>query len=178
MGFSEKKIFAVVGIILVILAVGLAIGLVARHTVNPQSGATSPTVPMYNGRVLNDIYNPTVPQNAAPTNAQQVTPASTDPNLSTRSRLYAMSASASGFSPNSITVNEYDTVRINFTAADGDYDFSIPYLGVNFSTVPKGMTKLLMFNASGAGVFGFECNTACPQSGKIKGTLTIIPYKP
>lgn len=177
MDFDKKKILVVLGIVLAIIVVGLVIGFAVKKIGVPAGPAASSSEPMYNGRPLNELYNPEVPSNAAPTEAKQVGPASPDKSITIQSRLYDISASTQGFSPDTLTVNEYDTVRINFTAVDGAYDFSIPYLGVGFAPVPKGTTKLLVFTASGAGTFSFECGNACPASGKIKGSIIIIPYK-
>ena len=133
------------------------------------SGAT------YQGYQVKDIYSASVPQDATVTPAQSVTPASPSKTLPTKNRTYTLKATKSGFEPNALTVNAFDTVTLEFTAADGTYDLAIPYLGVSFAPVVQGTTKELVFTASGSGTFAFMCKNACPASGAIQGSLTVIP---
>ncbi len=141
------------------------------------SEAHSTTTPMYAGQKVADIYSAAIPTNATVTQAISVVPASPDSSLLTKNRTYKISASASGFDPSSFTVNAFDTVTLDFTAVDGNYDLSIPYLGIYFYPVQKGQMKELILTPTDSGVFTFECRDYCPKSGTIKGTLTVIPQK-
>jgi len=176
----DKKTIMIAAGVAVVLAVGIVwyfSGGKALLTGSTGGEAKAPEEPMYEGRPLKEIYSPTVPKGETVNDqaAKSVVPASPNSNLSTKARTFDVKASMNGFEPDSITVNAYDTVQIDFTALGGDYDFTIPYLGINFATVPAGQTKPLVFNASGAGTFTFECSKNCPKSGVIRGTLVIIP---
>lgn len=121
------------------------------------------------------IYSPQVPQNAVLTKPKSEAPASANPNLTTKIKFFDMKATSAGFSPNSITVNKGDSLRVNFTAQDGDYDLSIPYLGASFSVIKKGTARELPIDTSTPGTFVFECSSYCPSGGKIQGTLIVLP---
>lgn len=137
--------------------------------------AASSSEPTYQGYKVSDIYSAEVPANATTTPAASVVPASPSATLSTKNRTYALKATKSGFEPNTLTVNAFDTVTLEFTAVDGTYDLAIPYLGIQFAPVSQGTTKELIFTASGSGTFGFMCKNACPASGAIQGTFISIP---
>jgi len=121
-------------------------------------------------------YSPEVPKDVVTTTVSKAeAPASSNPALNTKMRFYDMRATSKGFTPSNIAVNKGDTVQIDFTAADGDYDLNFPYLGAYFSTVKKGETKKLPFDTSLPGTFIFECKNSCPASGRIQGTLVVLP---
>lgn len=121
-------------------------------------------------------FSPEVPKEVTTTTVSKAeAPASSNPSLNTKMRFYDMKATSKGFIPPSIAVNKGDTVQIDFTAVDGDYDLDFPYLGAYFSTVKKGETKKLPFDTSLPGTFVFECKNSCPISGRIQGTLVVLP---
>jgi heme/copper-type cytochrome/quinol oxidase subunit 2 len=86
-----------------------------------------------------------------------------------------LSAARSGFNPSSITVNKGDTLNIDFTAVDDDYDFDILYMAFYYPKVFKGTTKKLIFDAATPGTFAFSCRDYCPSGGQIKGQLIVLP---
>lgn len=176
---KKKQLWVwVVVLVVVVLAVVVWYFSFGRFAPNPSSVSSSGTATdTYQGYKIADIYSASVPASAAPTPAQSVVAATPNPSLPIKNRTYNMSASASGFNPSSITVNAFDTITLEFTAVDGTYDFSIPYLGAYFYPVQKGQTKELILTASGAGTFTFQCRDYCPPGGAIKGTLTVIPQK-
>lgn len=161
----------------VILAVVVWYFSFSRSMPNPATVFSGNATDTYQGYKVSDIYSADVPSNAKPTEAASVVAATPNPSLPIKNRTYNMSASASGFNPSSITVNAFDTITLEFTAVDGAYDFSIPYLGAYFYPIQKGQTKELILTAAGTGTFTFECKDYCPSSGPIKGTLTVIPQK-
>lgn len=121
-------------------------------------------------------YSPEVPNDVVTTTISKAeAPASSNPALNTKMRFYDMKAMSQGFTPSNIAVKKGDTVQIDFTAVDGDYDLNFPYLGAYFSTVKKGETKKLPFDTSLSGTFIFECKSSCPASGRIQGTLIVLP---
>ncbi len=121
-------------------------------------------------------YSPEVPKEVVTTTAPKAeAPASSNPALNTKMRFYDMKATNKGFVPSNIAVNKGDTVEIDFTAVDGNYDLDFPYLGAYFSTVKKGEMKKFPFDTNLSGTFIFECKNSCPASGKIQGTLVVLP---
>src|SRR5680860_139718 len=74
-------------------------------------------------------------------------------------RLFEVRAEADKFIPEKIIVNQGDTVHIDFTAVDKDYDFTLS--GYNMKQAPKkGETKSLEFQALQDGDFIYYCS-AC-----------------
>src|SRR6266545_2690448 len=90
-----------------------------------------------------------------------------------------MTAVSFSFSPSSITVNQGDTVVINFSVPSNDASTkghgllmdTYVFPGVN---VARGTTKQITFTASQDGVFVFGCNISDCGTGhdNMIGTLT------
>lgn len=120
-------------------------------------------------------YIPEVPRGAEVSEAKLEAPASTNKDSDAKSLFFDIKATRDGFNPSSITVNKGDNVQIDFMAVDSDYDLDIPYLGVYFAVVKKGMTKRLPFDTNLPGTFLFTCRDYCPSSGTIKGELIVLP---
>ncbi|MEK7651037.1 MAG: hypothetical protein AAB377_00740 [Patescibacteria group bacterium] len=173
----NKRNIIIGAVIAVIVVVGLAWWGFGSDT-SPLSsllktgggGKATVAEPTYNGVPVKDLYNPTIPKNAVVSESKAVAPAGPDPILTNKSRTYDLKATKSGFSPNSLTVGEFDTVQLDFTAVDNNYSLTIPYLGINFAATAKGETKRLVFTPTLSGTFTIE-------AGSIKGSLIIIPYK-
>ena len=173
----DKKQTLIVIILAVLVLGGLIVGIVLRQNGSvpylggPNGGpggsgpsSTAPTPP--------PVYTPTVPQNATATKPVVSAPAA--PNVTEQLGIFNMTVSASGFSPANITVPEGNLVQIKITATGGTYDFTIPYMGIS-SVIPKGTTQTVSFGATSAGTFAFSCDKDCPQSGKIGGTIIVLP---
>ncbi len=96
---------------------------------------------------------------------QVVAPAA--PGVSKNFRSFKISVGNNVFSPSTVIVNVGDTVHLNLTAADKNYDFTQPDYGFNLE-IPKGQTKLLEFQTTTEGKFTFYCK-ACggPASGPV-----------
>jgi len=172
---------------LVTSVISLAVVLVAAvvwFLAKPSAPATPGSVPVGGGSetpataqpaTTPTLYKPSVPQGATLTTPTAVAPASGNASSDAKARFLTLQASASGFSPATITVKRGDTVYVDFTAVDGTYDLSIPYLGAAFNAVPQGTTKRLPFDTDLSGTFTFECSKACPASGSITGDLVVLP---
>ena len=76
------------------------------------------------------------------------------------------------FEPNTITVNEGDTVTLHITSIDVDHGISIPTFGVNQKLEP-GDEVDVTFVADKKGSFPFICNVFC-GSGHTDMTGTLI----
>lgn len=77
------------------------------------------------------------------------------------------------FLPNTITVNEGDTVILNIESIDVSHGFALPTFGVSEFLSP-GNTVKVEFIADKAGTFSFFCNVSCGvgHSG-MRGTLVV-----
>lgn len=82
-------------------------------------------------------------------------------------RSFDVIADKNSFSVEKIIVYEDDVVKINFTAKDKTYDFSIPDFGIKQSA-KKGETKLVEFQAVRVGSFIFE-------SKPVQGAILVVP---
>lgn len=141
----------------------------------PQSGGTTATTTPTEPTGPIPGFSPTVPENATPSVPKLSAPASENAALKTQLLFFDLKATKNGFDPASFTVHKGDSLKLSFTAVDGDYDLDFPYLGAYFSVVKKGETKELPFDTSTPGTFAFECRDHCPASGKIQGKLIVLP---
>lgn len=100
-----------------------------------------------------------------------VTPAA--PGVSAQYRRFEIRAESGRFSPYQIIANVGDTVRIEFTAIDRDYD--IVFQGNNMSAAAKqGETKVLEFQALMDGDFLYYCRSCGGPEGEAKGNIIIV----
>ncbi len=77
------------------------------------------------------------------------------------------------FEPNTITVNQGDTVVLNITGADVPHGFSLPDFNIN-ETITPNQTKTIEFVANKAGTFTFSCSVVCGTGhDSMKGELVV-----
>jgi hypothetical protein len=77
------------------------------------------------------------------------------------------------FDPDTIVVHQGDTLRLNFTAVDKDYDFTQPDYFLSYP-IPKGQKKMIPFQATIAGKFTFYCEKCGgPARGPV-GYLEVL----
>ncbi len=89
-------------------------------------------------------------------------------------KLFHLEESSSGFSPSTLVIHKTDTVRLQFTAVDGDYDLAIaPPIGA-YIAAAKGGSTLFGFDARfvSPGIYTFMCQRLCPPQHP-QGTLVI-----
>lgn len=87
-------------------------------------------------------------------------------------RQYSVSVAANRFMPDTVIAKEGDTVHVEFTAMDNDYDLVQPDYGFSMK-LPKGETKVLEFGAYMSGQFKFYCpKCGGPSAGPV-GTFVI-----
>lgn len=170
---SRNQILVIIGAAVAVVAV-IAAGIMTRKDggigstlFGPDAATSTVGEPQ--------IFSPDVPSGAQVSESKATAPASGNPSLDTKLRAFDLRASASGFSPAEITVNRGDSLSIDFTPEDGDYDFSIPYLGASFKAVKKGVTQRFPIDTSTPGTFAFQCMNSCPASGAIFGRLIVMP---
>lgn len=99
-----------------------------------------------------------------------VTPAA--PGATQKYRSFNISANAGVYTPSSIIGNVDDTIHINFTAVDKDYDIVFPSYNMK-QTAKKGETKVLQFQAVQEGSFTYYCQMCGGENGPTKGSIII-----
>ncbi len=169
-----KKQITIVIVLGVVVFGGIVIGIFFRNAQTPQNGPAAPEGNPSSGETVisKGEYTSEVPKNATLTVPVHEAPAA--PNVPQTLGIFSMTVSENGFNPDSITVKNGNLVQINLTAVGVDFDFSMPYTGL-YTMVKKGETKQVSFQTTGTGTFVFECRDHCPPSGKIQGTVIVIP---
>ena len=185
MNENNKKIVIGVGIavVVVILAFVVFSGKGGNVNTGNKSGGTAavggkagePVKSATREAVSSNVTVPdasassTVPANVAkPAIVTQAAPGSTS-----KFRSFSLSVTGGKFVPETVIVNAGDTVHINITATDKDYDFYQPDYGLSTS-LPKGIQKVVEFQATAQDKYTFYCQ-ACggPSKGPV-GYVTVV----
>ncbi|MBI2888915.1 MAG: cupredoxin domain-containing protein [Candidatus Liptonbacteria bacterium] len=185
---QEKKylMLSIAGIVLVVILAIVAI-TVRRSAVVPGgekqgqvlSGTQAPGEVSTRQAAPADVKVPEL--NASGTSANVGVPqvavgSSRDAASSARYRSFDVKVEGNAFAPDTVIVNQGDTVRINLLAVDKDYEFIQPELGYNFPLL-KGKSQPLAFSATSAGDFLFYCASCGGPSSGPKGHIIIAPKK-
>ncbi len=185
---SKKEIIVIVAaVIIIVIGVGIYYWSRSRSGENSATGtsesasstANNGMPPMPSSTTAQQLPSGsvTVPgQNASSVPAGVAAPtvvASGSPSGVTSYRSFDIKISGNAFSPNTVIVNEGDTVHINLTAADAAYDFTQPDYGVNLQ-LAKGQTKFLQFDADMTGKFTFYCKSCGGPSKGPTGYIEVV----
>ncbi len=77
------------------------------------------------------------------------------------------------YTPDPITVNQGDFVRLRITSADVTHGFVLPEYGINERLEPESEV-IVEFVADEAGEFDFWCNVPCGRGHSgMRGTLIV-----
>jgi mono/diheme cytochrome c family protein/plastocyanin len=80
-----------------------------------------------------------------------------------------------GWSPERITVNKGDRVRLRITGMDVVHGFAIGRLGIDAGRILPGAPVTVEFTADQAGRFTYYCDQWCsPYHYRMRGTLDVI----
>ncbi len=184
---QDKKalLLGVAGVVVVVIIALVAI-TVRRSTVAPQGGkGKAPAGEQLPGGVSTRAavpVNVVVPDaKATGTPANVAIPSTTAPANSANSatfRKFGIKLQGGKFVPDTVIVNQWDTVHMDLTAVDGDFDFTQSDFGFKLP-LPKGVAKVLEFSATGQGNFLFYC-TVCggPEKGPQGHLIVTVPKKP
>jgi Cupredoxin-like domain len=180
----------------IVLFVGLAVGLYIVLRNGPQvsstpgvpsvsgqqgapqpAGASSPVVSKTLSQVSSTVAVPDASSKNGPSNVAVpgvVVPAGR--NTVSNERVFSVKVQNGAFVPDTVIVNQYDTVRISFQALDRDYDFVQPDMGLS-SKLPMGVERIIEFSGVTAGKFTFYCSS-CGGPGKGPlGYIIVVPKK-
>lgn len=100
-----------------------------------------------------------------------VTPAA--PGVESKFRVFNIRAEQGVFNPSKVIARVGDTVHINFTAVDKDYDIVFPSYNM-MQQAKSGQTKTLEFQALQEGAFVYYCDSCGGAEGKTKGQIIIV----
>jgi len=95
------------------------------------------------------------------------------PGVESQIRVFDIKGENGKFIPEKVIVNYNDTVRINFTAVDGDYN--VIFSGYNMMQSAKvGETKILEFQANQDGRFSYYCEICGGFSKGVPGEIIVV----
>lgn len=77
------------------------------------------------------------------------------------------------FSPNAISVNKGDTVKINFVNSGGVHNLIVDGYNVGTPTISSGQDAAFTFVADKSGSFEYYCSVGSHRQMGMKGTLTV-----
>lgn len=88
-------------------------------------------------------------------------------------KTFEITAQKFQFTPDQITVNRGDRVRLSFTSLDVAHGFKLDGYGIN-KTINPGEPVLVEFLADKPGTFEFRCSIPCGEGHlDMKGILTV-----
>ena len=96
------------------------------------------------------------------------------PGVASKFKVFNISGVGGKFVPSQITINAGDTVHINFTAVDKDYDIVFPSNNMKQSAVAGGPAKILEFQALVSGSFLYYCDSCGGPAGPTTGRIIIV----
>jgi plastocyanin len=88
-------------------------------------------------------------------------------------RTFNVSAGNFAFSETVLRVNQGDTVRINFSVADGFHDWVIDEFDARANQMQAGGTQTIEFVADQAGEFEYYCSVGQHRQMGMVGTLIV-----
>lgn len=88
-------------------------------------------------------------------------------------KTFTIEGSSFKFTPNTMAVNEGDTVKITFKNVQGFHDFVIDEFSVKSKTISAGQTEEVEFVASKKGTFEYYCSVGNHRAMGMTGKLTV-----
>jgi len=178
---ENKKIMIAVGIAVAVIVVIFFAWYFGKNSVSQNGGAG--TTPGATGTsAVSDTRqsvsaNMTVPGTTSTVPVNVAKPAivtQAAPGTVSNFRSFTIQVSGNKFSPDTVIANAGDTVHINITAVDKDYDFYQPDYGLSLS-LPKGVAKVVEFQVTTPDKYTFYCKSCGgPASGPV-GYVTVVP---
>ncbi len=152
-GMSPMIIVGVIVLIVIIAGVGYAMMKGASKS------AQTPTSPEAQ------------PTNAVVNEEAKESPAEAMKEASTKT--FEVDGSNFKFEPNTLTVNDGDTVKITFKNTQGFHNFMIDEFNAKSKTIQANQTDELTFVANKKGTFQYYCGVGNHRAMGMVGTLTV-----
>jgi len=149
-----------IGILIAVAVLGVG-GYMLLANPSP-APVTSPVPPV--------AVEPTMPPATPP--VAPVTPPTPAPAAGTVKE-FTILGSDYKFSPNAISVNKGDTVRVIFKNSGGLHDFRIDEFNVATKVIGTGAQQTVEFVADKAGQFQYYCSVSGHRQMGMWGTLTV-----
>jgi len=86
---------------------------------------------------------------------------------------FTISGQNFSFTPNSLTVNKGDKVKITFQSIEGFHDFKIDEYGIATKQLKSPNQEVLEFTADKAGSFEYYCSVGTHRAMGMFGTLKV-----
>ncbi len=179
---NRKTLITVVAVaVAVLVAVLVAVSLKKsgtglRYGPTVPGGAPAPSGPVTRQAAPTNVVVPGQGAKDAPKDVavpNTVSPGS--PSGSTSYRSFSIKISGNEFTPNTVIVKKGDTIDLNFTAVDRDYDFTQPDFGFKV-TIPKGSSKKVQFGGTAPDKFTFYCSVCGgPSQGPVGYVVIAAP---
>jgi heme/copper-type cytochrome/quinol oxidase subunit 2 len=98
---------------------------------------------------------------------------SASPGVDANLRVFKIRGEGNKFIPSQIIANFNDTIHVDITAVDKDYDFVLQ--GYNMrQSIPKGVTKPLEFQAVSEGRFLYYCESCGGVESGAIGEIVVV----
>lgn len=164
---DDRRKIAIAVILAILATVAIRFGYRSAEAPPAKMSPTKSKVPA--GTVVPEPDSAGVPGNVALPDV--VTAAA--PQSGSKFRSFNLRVEGDKFIPDTLAVRVGDTVHVNITAADKDYDFVQPDYGLN-GVLPAGQTKILEFQAITEGKYTLYCGKCGgPENGPV-GYIIVV----
>lgn len=189
MSVTKKKLLIIVGIVaLAIVAISFGYWLGGGGTTSSSeqssgvgastglpgtpASSTSPGIPAVAAVPPNTSVPDEGATDAPPDVAVPVTQSAGNPAGTVSYRSFNISIDDGAYDPSTVIVKQGDTVNLELTAVDANYEFTQPNYGFNDS-IMKGETQTIQFQALRSGDFTFYCESCGGPSKGPVGHLIV-----
>lgn len=152
-----KNLFVIV--ILVLVAIVAGVYLLTSNK-SPEAQTQSATI---SGQSLDNMGS--TPPQSSPQTSPSVSPTSI--------KEFTVTGSNYSFSPNNLTVNKGDTVKITFKNSGGSHDLVIDQFNTSTKVTSSGQSEAIQFVADKSGTYEFYCSVANHRLMGMKGSLIV-----
>jgi nitrite reductase (NO-forming) len=98
---------------------------------------------------------------------------STTPAATSMVKEFTVTGKNFSFAPNTITVNNGDTVKITFKNESGFHDLKIDEFNAATKQIQAGAQETITFVANKTGSFEYYCSVGTHRQMGMKGTLVV-----
>lgn len=179
---NKKKTYLLIAAIVVLAIIIVLIVLKTGKEITPEEKAGEALAPgatesLTRQEVPKDVVVPELNQEIEDKEiAVPLTVSPASPQGEAMFRRFEISAADDKYVPSEVIVNQGDTVHIDFTAVDKEYDITFPDYNMK-QTAKKGEKKILEFQALNQGKYLYYCDLCGGIDGKTKGYIIVVPKK-